>query len=111
MDMKGFAMDDVDAIEGALKAAGFCIVARRPGNAGAVAFYMSCKTGDVCVRACACVCVCVCVCLCLCLWLCLCLCLCVCACVRAESQVSHVSQSWRQKRRSQSITYPLSGLP
>jgi hypothetical protein len=43
--IKGFAMHDPDAVEAALKAACFCVVARRAGNAGATAFYMTCKTG------------------------------------------------------------------
>jgi len=46
MDIKGFPMHDVSAVEGALKAARFCVVARKAGNAGATALYMSCKTGE-----------------------------------------------------------------
>ena len=38
-------MQDANAVEAALKDAKFCVVARRAGNAGATAFYMSCKTG------------------------------------------------------------------
>ena len=46
--LKGFAMHDADAVEAALKDRRFHIVARRPGNAGATAFYMSCRTGLFC---------------------------------------------------------------
>lgn len=44
LNISGFSMHDVDGIEAALKAAHFCVVARRAGNAGATALYMSCKT-------------------------------------------------------------------
>jgi len=52
LNIAGFAMHDVDAIEAAFKAAHFCIVARRTANAGATAFYMSCKTGTVSPHTC-----------------------------------------------------------
>ena len=55
VNIAGFAMQDVDAMEAALKAARFCIVARRSANAGATAFYMSCKTGSVSPRICICI--------------------------------------------------------
>lgn len=44
-NIQGFEMQDVNAVEAALKDAKFCVVARRAGNAGATAFYISCKTG------------------------------------------------------------------
>ena len=44
-NIQGFEMQDANAVEAALKDAKFCVVARRAGNAGATAFYMSCKTG------------------------------------------------------------------